>query len=48
VLVGRGGYGEGCPVPGSDTDDDAWARRQGFEQVARSAHLTLYRVPGAD
>lgn len=48
VLVGRGGYGEGCPVPGSDTDDDAWARRQGFEPVAQSPHLTLYRVPGAE
>jgi len=48
VLVGRGGYGEGCPVPGSDTDDDAWARAEGFRPVASSAHLTLYRVPGVE
>lgn len=48
VLVGRGGYaGEECPVPGSETDDDAWARAEGFEEVARSTYLTLYRVPGA-
>lgn len=47
LLVGRGGYGgEDCPVPGSETDDDAWARAEGFEEVARSAHLTLYRVLG--
>ena len=46
VLIGRGGYGEGCPVPGSESDDDAWARAEGFEAVAQSAHLTLYRVPG--
>ena len=46
LLVGRGGYGEECPVPGSETDDDAWARAEGFKEVARSNHLTLYRVPG--
>ncbi|MEA2474427.1 MAG: hypothetical protein QOE06_2342 [Thermoleophilaceae bacterium] len=47
LLVGRGGYGRGCPVPGQRSDDDAWARAEGFQVLARSAHLTLYRVrPG--
>ena len=47
LLVGRGGYNEFCPVPGSESDDDRWAREAGFEQVARDASLTLYRVPAA-
>ncbi|HEX8742983.1 MAG TPA: glycosyltransferase family 39 protein [Thermoleophilaceae bacterium] len=46
LLVGRGGYGRECPVPGAESDDDAWARAEGFTELARSAHLTLYRVRG--
>ena len=44
LLVGRGGYGADCPVPGQDSDDDRWAREEGFEVLARSDRLTLYRV----
>jgi hypothetical protein len=44
LVVGRGGYGEGCPVPGRETDDDAWARAEGFTPLERSDHLTVYRV----
>ncbi|MDQ3936545.1 MAG: hypothetical protein M3340_18140, partial [Actinomycetota bacterium] len=45
LLVGRGGYArEECPVPGQDSDDDAWARLEGFEVLARTERLTLYRV----
>jgi hypothetical protein len=31
-------------VPGQDSDDDAWARAEGFRVLARDDHLTLYRV----
>jgi hypothetical protein len=44
LLVGRGGYGPGCTLPGRETDDDAWARAAGFEAIARTERLTLYRV----
>lgn len=44
VLVGRGGYVKECPVAGQYSDDDRWARAEGFERLARSEHLTLYRV----
>lgn len=45
LLVGRGGYArEECPVPGQDSDDDRWARAEGFEILARSDRLTLYRT----
>jgi hypothetical protein len=44
LLVGRGGYSDECPVPGQDSDDDAWARAEGFRVLARSDRLTLYRV----
>jgi hypothetical protein len=45
LVVGRGGYAEeDCPVPGQHSDDDAWARAEGFEVLARSDRLTLYRV----
>jgi hypothetical protein len=47
LLVGRGGYGRACRVPGEETDDDAWARAEGLVPVARSESLTLYMVPGA-
>ena len=48
LLVGRGGYSRDCPVPGQGSDDDRWAREEGFEVLARSDHLTLYRVtPGS-
>ena len=46
LLVGRGGYSAECPVPGQDSDDDRWARAAGFEVLARSDHMTLYRVNG--
>jgi hypothetical protein len=44
LLVGRGGYVAECPVAGQFSDDDRWARESGLERVARSEHLTLYRV----
>lgn len=47
LIVGRGGYDQrhcNGPVPGSLSDDDAWARAEGFQRLARSAHLTLYRI----
>ena len=45
LLVGRGGYARTeCPVPGQYSDDDAWARAEGFQVLARSDRLTLYRV----
>ena len=48
LLVGRGGYGgRGCPIPGREGDDAAWARAAGLPQVARSARFTLYRIPSS-
>jgi hypothetical protein len=48
LLVGRGGYARECPVPGQESDDDAWARAEGFRALARDDNLTLYRVrPGS-
>ncbi|HEX8066662.1 MAG TPA: phospholipid carrier-dependent glycosyltransferase [Thermoleophilaceae bacterium] len=44
LLVGRGGYSRECPVPGQLSDDDRWAREEGFPVLARSDRLTLYRV----
>lgn len=44
LIVGRRGYARECPVPGQETDDDAWARAEGFEVVARTPALTVYRV----
>jgi hypothetical protein len=44
LLVGRGGYADDCPVPGAESDDDAWARAEGFRMLAQSDHLTLYLV----
>ncbi|HYI38049.1 MAG TPA: glycosyltransferase family 39 protein [Thermoleophilaceae bacterium] len=46
LVVGRNGYGSGCPVPGEETDDDRWAREGGLRLVARTPNLSLYRVPG--
>jgi hypothetical protein len=49
LVVGRGGYSArhcgGVVIPGSESDDDAWARAEGFRQVVQSQHLTLYRIP---
>jgi hypothetical protein len=45
LVVGRGGYTAACPIPGSETDEDAWAREQGFAVLAQSDRLTLYRLP---
>ncbi len=44
LLVGRGGYSSACPVPGSESDDDAWARAAGFRRIASTDRLTLYAV----
>lgn len=44
ILVARGGYSPQCPVPGSESDDDAWARAAGFRPLASSPRLTLYGV----
>ena len=44
LVVGRGGYARECPLPGRETDDDAWARAAGFERIAATERLTLYRV----
>jgi hypothetical protein len=47
LVVGRGGYARECLLPGSETDDDAWARGAGFPVIARTARQTLYRLhPG--
>jgi hypothetical protein len=45
VLVGRGGYPQGCPLPGRDSDDDAFAREAGLRPLASGGQLTLYEVP---
>ena len=45
LVVGRGGYSKACPVPGRNSDDDAWARAEGFRPIVRTQRLTLYRVP---
>jgi hypothetical protein len=44
LLVGEGGYGP-CELPGKHSDDNAWARSEGFERLAASGRLTLYRLP---
>lgn len=44
LVVGRGGYAPGCKLPGSETDDDAWARAAGFKRLAATERLTLYAV----
>jgi hypothetical protein len=44
LLVGRGGYSSACPVPGARSDDDAFARAEGFPKLAEGERLTLYRV----
>ncbi|MEA2405290.1 MAG: hypothetical protein QOE08_1937, partial [Thermoleophilaceae bacterium] len=45
LVVGRGGYARSCPLPGQLSDDDAWARAEGFRPLVRTARLTLYAVP---
>ena len=44
LVVGRGGYSNDCPVPGRESDDDAWARAAGFRTLASTDRLTLYAV----
>lgn len=44
LIVGRGGYSSDCPIPGSTTSKDSWARAAGFPVLAQSSRLTLYRV----
>lgn len=46
LVVGRGGYGAGCVLPGEETDDDAWAVQAGYRLLARTPNLSLYSVPG--
>jgi hypothetical protein len=45
LVVGRGGYDSRCPVPGSETDEEMWARAEGFPTIAGSPRLILHRVP---
>lgn len=45
VVVGRGGRGRFCALPGRSLDDDAWARGEGFRPIVRTSRLTLYAVP---
>ena len=44
IVVGRGGYARECPLPGSESDDDAWARAAGLPPLAGRDRLTLYQV----
>jgi hypothetical protein len=44
LVVGRGGYPEGCPLPGEETDDDEFARASGGREIASTGRLTLYAV----
>lgn len=41
MVVGKGTY-ESCPVPGSEVDENAWARAEGFQKLAESERLVLY------
>ena len=43
LVVGKGSY-SGCRVPGSGTDETAWAAAEGFRRLAESDRLVLYRV----
>ena len=45
LLVARGGYDRRCPIPGSETDEEEWARAEGFPIVAQSHRLILHRLP---
>jgi hypothetical protein len=45
LVVGRGGYGGACPIPGEESNDDAYARAAGLRPLARTGRLTLYEVP---
>lgn len=46
LVVGKGGYGE-CKVPGREGEERTWARQAGFERLAESDRLVLFRVrPG--
>jgi hypothetical protein len=45
LIVGRGGYAAACPVPGQFSDDDRWARDEGFRRIVRTDRLTLYEIP---
>lgn len=45
LLVGNVSDQQGCGrLPGKGTDDNAWARADRFQLLARSSRLTLYRV----
>jgi hypothetical protein len=46
LVVGKGRYGE-CRVPGRQGDERRWAIQAGFERLAESDRLVLFRVrPG--
>ena len=44
VAVGYGAYPKECRLPGSESDDNAFARAAGYRLVARSPYLNVYRV----
>jgi len=44
LVVGRGGYAKECNLPGSRSDDDAFARAAGYRVLASTPRLTLYAV----
>jgi hypothetical protein len=44
VAVGYGAYPKECRLPGSESDDNAFAREAGYKLVASSSYLNVYRV----
>ena len=44
IGVGHSSYPKECKLPGAESDDDAFARAAGYELIARSAYLNVYRV----
>jgi hypothetical protein len=44
IAVGHSAYPEECELPGSESDDDAYARAAGYELVETSSYLNVYRV----
>lgn len=43
LVVGKAGYGE-CRVPGREGDERLWVGQAGFERIAESDRLALFRV----
>jgi len=44
VAVGYGAYPAECTLPGSESDDNAFARQAGYRLVASSSYMNVYRV----